>query len=162
MPKLDLTQVALTSGTGYPGRLARTVDGRSWLALGDAGGLTQYGVNLVFLDPGAASSLRHYQMQQDEFAMMTEGELILVEDDGETVMQPGDCATWPAGVENGHHLVNRSSSRAAFLVVGTRTPTETVYYSDIDMMVTADETGDHFTKQDGSPLTVDQIGDDND
>ncbi|WP_424984408.1 cupin domain-containing protein [Microbulbifer sp. S227A] len=159
MPKLDLAQISRSSGTGYPGKLARVVDGRSWLALGDAGGLTQYGVNLVYLEPGAASSLRHYQMQQDEFAMVTEGELVLIEDDGETLMQPGDCAAWPAGVENGHHLVNRTQSRAAFLVIGTRTPTETVFYSDIDMMVIADDAGDHFTKQDGSPLTADQIGD---
>ncbi|MEX0286398.1 MAG: cupin domain-containing protein [Paracoccaceae bacterium] len=162
MPKLDLSQIAISSGSSYPGKLARAVDGRSWLALGDEGGLSQYGVNLVYLDPGAASSLRHYQVQQDEFAMVTEGELVLVEDEGEIVMRPGDCAAWPAGVENGHHLVNRSDTRAAFLVIGTRTPTETVYYSDIDMMVTADETGDHFTKQDGSPLTADQIGDEND
>lgn len=159
MPKLDLAQITRSNGTGYPGKLAQTVDGRSWLALGDAGELSQYGVNLVYLEPGAASSLRHYQMQQDEFAMVTEGELVLIENEGETVMQPGDCAAWPAGIENGHQLVNRSQSRASFLVIGTRTQTETVYYSDIDMMVTVDKTGDHFTKQDGSPLTADQIGD---
>ena len=159
MPKLDLSRIARESGTGYPGKLARTVDGRSWQALGDAGGLTQYGVNLVTLEPGAASSLRHYQMQQDEFAMVIEGELVLIENDGETVMIAGDCAAWPAGVANGHQLVNRSEDRATFLVIGTRTQTETVFYSDIDMMVTVDETGDHFTKQDGSPLTADQMGD---
>ena len=158
MPKLDLSRIAFESGSSYPGTLARAVDGRSWQALGDAGGLTQYGVNLVTLQPGAVSSLRHYQMQQDEFAMVTQGEVVLIEDDAETVLQAGDCAAWPAGVENGHQLVNRSAEPAAFLVIGTRTPTETVFYSDIDMMVTVDETGDHFTKQDGSPLTADQIG----
>ena len=159
MPKLDRSRIAVESGTSYPGKLARTVDGRSWQALGDAGGLTQYGVNLVTLEPGAASSLRHYQMQQDEFAMVTEGELVLTENDGETALRAGDCVAWPAGVKNGHHLVNRSAERATFLVIGTRTATETVFYSDVDMMVTAGETGDHFTKQDGSPLTADQIGD---
>ena len=159
MPKLDLSRIAVESGTSYPGKLARTVDGRSWQAVGDAGGLTQYGVNLVTLAPGAASSLRHYQMQQDEFAMVTEGELVLTENDGETALRAGDYVAWPAGVKNGHHLVNRSAANASFLVIGTRTATETVFYSDVDMMVTADETGDHFTKQDGSPLTADQIGD---
>ena len=160
MPKLDLSRIAPQQGTRYPGKLARTVDGRSWQAVGDAGGLTQYGVNLVTLAPGAASSLRHYQMQQEEFAMVTKGELVLIENDGETVLQPGDCAAWPAGVPNGHHLINRSAQPASFLVIGTRTATETVFYSDVDMMVTVDDTGDHFTKQDGSPLAADQIGDD--
>ena len=162
MPKLDLSQIARESGTSYPGKLARAVDGRSWQALGDAGGLTQYGVNLVHLEPGAVSSLRHYQMQQDEFAMVTQGELVLIENEGETILRPGDCAAWPAGVANGHQLANRSGQRATFLVIGTRTETETVFYSDVDMMVTADTTGDHFTRQDGSPLTADQIGDEND
>ncbi len=91
--------------------------------------------------------------------MVTAGTLVLIEDDGETEMHAGDCAAWPAGVKNGHQLVNRSAQPATFLVIGTRTPTETVIYSDIDMMVTDDETGDHFTKQDGSPLTAGQIGD---
>ena len=158
MPKLDLSQIAVETGTSYPGKLARTVDGRSFQALGDAGGLTQYGVNLVTLAPGAISSLRHYQMRQDEFAMVTNGELVLIENDGETTMRAGDYAAWPAGVVNGHQLVNRSDAPATFLVIGTRTSTETVFYSDIDMMVTVNETSDHFTKQDGSPLTADQIG----
>ncbi|MEM1073930.1 MAG: cupin domain-containing protein [Pseudomonadota bacterium] len=162
MPKLDLSQIAFISGTGYPGKLARAVDGRSWQALGDAGGLTQYGVNIVHLQPGAASSLRHYQTKQDEFAMVTQGELVLIENAGETVLQLGDCVAWPAGVENGHQLVNRSGHPAAFLVIGTRTASETVFYSDVDMMVTVDDTGSHFTKQDGSPLTADQIGDKSD
>ncbi|MEP3333709.1 cupin domain-containing protein [Sedimentitalea sp.] len=160
MPKLNLSQIGIDAGTSYPGKLAETVSGRSWQALGDVGGITQFGVNLVFIEPGSASSLRHYHLQQDEFAMMTEGELVLVEDDGEVVMRPGDCAAWPAGQETGHHLVNRSDKRAAFLVVGTRTPSETVIYSDIDMMVTdAPGAESNFTRKDGSPLTADQIGD---
>lgn len=160
MPKLDLSQIGIDSGSSYPGKLAETVAGRSAQALGDAGGITQFGVNLVFIEPGSASSLRHYHLKQDEFAMITQGELVLVEDDGEVVMRPGDCAAWPAGQENGHHLVNRSGTRAAFLVVGTRTPSETAVYSDIDMMVTnAPGAENNFTRKDGSPLTADQIGD---
>lgn len=160
MPKLDLTKIETRTGSIYPGKLGALMAGRSSLRLGDAGGLTQFGVNLVFIEPGASSSLRHYHMEQDEFMMMTQGELVLVEEDGEQVMQPGDCAAWPAGRSNGHHLVNRTDTRAAFLVVGTRTETETAYYSDMDMMVTSDATGFHFTRKDGSPLTADQIGDD--
>ncbi|MBK0326533.1 cupin domain-containing protein [Rhodobacteraceae bacterium F11138] len=159
MPKLDLSQIPVTGGSTYPGRLAQAMDGRSKQRLGDAAGLTQFGVNLVFIEPGGASSLRHYHMRQDEFAMVTEGELVLVEDNGETTLLPGDCAAWPAGVENGHCLVNRGNKRAGFLVIGTRTETETAVYSDIDMMVTSDADGSRFTRKDGSPLTADQIGD---
>ena len=162
MPKLDLSALERRTGSVYPGRLDALMDGRSSLRLGDAGGLTQFGVNLVFIEPGGASSLRHYHMQQDEFAMVTEGELVLIEDYGETVMHPGDCAAWPAGVENGHCLVNRSGRRAAFLVVGTRTPTETAYYSDMNMMVQSENGVFRFTRKDGSPLTAAEIGEDND
>lgn len=158
MPKLDLTQITPVTGSGYPGKLARNGDGRSSLRLGDAGGLTQFGANLVRLEAGAASSLRHYHMEQDEFVMVTEGTCTLIDDHGEHPMLPGDCATFPAADANGHHFVNKSDAPAAFLVVGTRTPTETGYYSDIDMMVKQDMNGFAFTRKDGSPLTADQIG----
>ena len=162
MPKLNLSSIERRTGSVYPGKLNALMDGRSSLRLGDAGGLTQFGVNLVQLEPGAKSSLRHYHMEQDEFAIMLSGTCVLIDDDGEHEMQPGDCAAWPAGEANGHHLVNKTDAPATFLVVGTRTPTETGYYSDIDMMVKDDENGFSFTRKDGSPLTADQIGDDND
>jgi uncharacterized cupin superfamily protein len=100
-------------------------------------------------------------MEQDEFVMVPEGICTLIDDDGAHELMPGDCAAFPAGEENGHHLVNRSDKPAAFLVVGTRTPAETAYYSDMDMMVTVDGSDARFTRKDGSPLTADQIGDDN-
>jgi len=159
MPKLDLSQIPFRTGSVYPGKLAEAVKGRSSQRLGDASGLTQYGANIVRLEPGALSSLRHYHMAQDEFVMITEGACTLIDDDGEHDMLPGDCASFPAGDANGHHLVNNSDAPAAFLVVGTHTPTETAYYSDIDMMVKDDENGFSFTRKDGSPLTADQIGD---
>jgi uncharacterized cupin superfamily protein len=158
MPKLDLSQLPWRTGSGYPGKLAKPCKGRSVQALGDPGGLTQYGVNIVRLEPGAMSSLRHYHMQQDEFVMVTEGICTLIDDQGAHEMLPGDCATFPAGDENGHHLVNRSDQPAAFLVVGTRTATETGYYSDLDMMVKVAEGQFTFTRKDGSPLTADQTG----
>ncbi|NRB17199.1 MAG: cupin domain-containing protein [Rhodobacteraceae bacterium] len=159
MPKLNLSQIPFVSRCSYPGKLAQPFDGRSNQRLGDASGLTQYGVNIVRLEPGALSSLRHYHMQQDEFLLMTEGACTLIDDDGEHEMLPGDCASFPAGDANGHHLVNRTDAPAAFLVVGTHTETETVFYSDIDMMVTVDPDSDTFSRKDGSPLTADQIGD---
>jgi uncharacterized cupin superfamily protein len=159
MPKLDLSQLPTHSRFSYPGKLADGFEGRSVQPLGDAGGITQYGVNIVQIAPGAQSSLRHYHTQQDEFLMMTEGELVLVDDDGDHVMRPGDCAAFPAGDANGHHLINKTEVPAAFLVVGTRTPTETAIYSDIDMKVDVNADGYSFTRKDGSPLTADQIGD---
>ncbi len=160
MPKLDLSQIPFKGGSSYPGKLAEAVGGRFNQGVGDAGGLTQFGVNIVRLEPQALSSLRHYHMEQDEFAIMLSGKCVLIDDDGEHEMLPGDCAAWPAGEANGHHLVNRTDAPASFLVVGTRTPTETCIYSDLDMMVKDD--GNTFTRKDGSPLTADQIGDDND
>lgn len=158
MPKLDLSQIPFKGGSTYPGKLAEAMAGRTSQALGDAGGLGQYGVNLVRLAPGAQSSLRHYHMQQDEFVMVTEGICTLIDDQGEHLMQVGDCAAFPAGEANGHHLVNKTEAPAAFLVVGTRTETETGYYSDLDMKVTVDASGYIFTRKDGSPLSADQIG----
>ena len=159
MPKLDLVQLSTHSRCSYPGKLADGFEGRSTQALGDPSGITQFGVNIVRIAPGAQSSLRHYHMEQDEFLMMTEGKLVLVDDDGEHDMLPGDCASFPAGDANGHHLVNKTDAPAAFLVVGTRTETETAYYSDIDMMMKDTREGTTFTRKDGSPLTADQIGD---
>ena len=160
MPRLDLSKIDAVIGSGYPGKLAAAVAGRAVQRLGDAGGLTQFGVNLVHLKPGDLSSLRHYHMEQDEFVMVTTGVCTLIDDDGEHDLLPGDCATFPAGDANPHHLVNRTDKPAAFLAVGTHTPTETVFYGDIDMMVTDADGGSLFTRKDGSPLTADQIGED--
>lgn len=159
MPRLDLAAIPFRGGSTYPGRLADAVAGRSSQGLGDAGGLTQFGANLVRLEPGAISSLRHYHMEQDEFVMVTQGICTLIDDAGEHEMRPGDCAAFPAGDTNGHHLKNKTDAPAAFLVIGTRTPTETAYYSDLDMMVRdGTDARDRFTRKDGSPLTADQIG----
>jgi len=160
MPKLDLSKIETVIGSGYPGKMAAEVGGRAAQRLGDASGLTQFGVNLVRLNPGDLSSLRHYHMEQDEFLMVTQGTCTLIDDDGEHELLPGDCASFPAGDANPHHLVNKSDKPAEFLVVGTRTPTETGYYGDIDMMVTDNGDGFKFTRKDGSPPTADQIGED--
>ncbi len=162
MPKLDLSQIPFKGGSSYPGKLAEATAGRFVQRIGDAGGLTQYGVNIVRLEPQGLSSLRHYHIEQDEFAIMLSGECVLIDDEGEYQMLPGDCAAWPAGEANGHHLVNKTDAPATLLVVGTRTPTETGYYSDLDMMVKFEGDDFRFTRKDGSPLTADQIGEDND
>ena len=116
MPKLDLTRVPEKTGSIYPAPYAEQMAGRRSLRLGQAGGLTQFGVNLVTLDPGARSSLRHWHQNEDEFVMVTEGLLMLVQDGGETLMGPGECAAFPAGDRDGHCFVNRSDQVGRFLV----------------------------------------------
>lgn len=150
--KIDLASVEVKTGSGYPGALAAKMDGRSQQAVGDAAGLTQFGANIVKLAPGALSSLRHWHEEQDEILVVLTGELTLVDDTGDTQLLPGDCAAFPAGIANGHHLINRSNADGSFFVVGTRTATETGWYSDEDMMVTVDADGFKFTRKDGEPL----------
>ena len=153
MPKLDLTSVPVKTGSIYPEPYATMMAGRSSLRLGDVGGLTQFGVNLVMLEPGAMSSLRHWHLNEDEFVMVTEGECIMVQDEGEIVMRAGDCAAFPAGSTNGHHFLNRSDKVAKFLVVGTKAKTEVATYSDVDMQIHMGGGKARFTYKDGTEWT---------
>ena len=152
MPKIDLHNVEGQTGTSYPAPYDMATEGRTVQRLSEASGLTQFGANLVTLDPGAQSALRHHHVMQDEFAMVTVGELTLIDDNGETPLQPGDCVAFPAGDDNGHHIVNKSERHGSFLVIGTRTETETAYYPDHDLMVTSDNGKYNFTRKDGSAL----------
>ena len=99
-------------------------------ALGDAGGLGQFGVNLVTLAPGQHSSDRHWHETEEEFLYMLDGRLVVVEDTGETEIGPGDACVWPAGVANAHHVRNRSARPATYLMVGTRPERDVVHYPD--------------------------------
>jgi len=150
MPKLDLSQVPVKTGSIYPQPYAAMMQGRSSLRLGQAGGLTQFGVNLVTLEPGALSSLRHWHRHEDEFVIVLSGTCTLIDDTGEHPMGPGDCAAFPANDGNGHHFVNRTAEPAQFLVVGTRAPREVATYSDVDMVVTVEDGQARFTHKDGS------------
>jgi uncharacterized cupin superfamily protein len=149
MSRLDLSSIPVLTGSDYPAQFNEAVNGRSRQALGDAGGLTQFGVNLVELQPGAASSQRHWHAREDEFVTVMSGELTLVTDEGETLMRAGDCAAFPAGRANGHHLVNRSWGNALFVVVGTRSRDDVVTYTDIDLQY--DAASDRYTQKDGTP-----------
>lgn len=153
MPKLDLSRVPVKTGSIYPEPYASMMKGRSSLRLGDAGGLTQFGVNLVTLEPGAMSSLRHWHMAEDEFVMVTEGECVMVQDEGEALMRPGDCAAFPAGSTNGHHFINRSDRVARFLVVGSKAPREVATYSDVDLKLELEGGKARFLYRDGSDWT---------
>ncbi|WP_413869356.1 cupin domain-containing protein [Albidovulum sp.] len=151
MGVIDQSRCPVKTGSIYPEPYASDMKGRSSLRLGDAGGLTQFGANLVMLEPGAQSSLRHWHLNEDEFVMVTEGECTLVQDEGATVMRPGDCAAFPAGDGNGHHFVNRTDRMARFLVVGTRSRREVATYSDVDLVLELSEGKARFSYRDGTP-----------
>lgn len=149
--KLDLSTVPVKTGSIYPPPYAAMVAGRSSLRLGEAGGLTQFGVNLVTLQAGAMSSLRHWHLAEDEFVIITQGEVTMVTDAGPQLMQTGDCAAFPAGRANGHHFKNHTDAPAIFLVVGTKAPREVATYSDVDLIVTIDAGRATFTHKNGTP-----------
>jgi uncharacterized cupin superfamily protein len=151
MPKIDIPSVKVESSTGYPDPFRKAVAGRSRQRLGNAVGLDQFGVNLARLKPGAQSSQRHWHETEDEFVYMLEGELVLCENDGETVLKPGDAAGWNAGSPNGHCLVNRTDRDAVYLEIGSRMKRDRVEYPDIDMLFRKDESGLHYTHKSGEP-----------
>lgn len=152
MPKIDLAKIPVREGSSYPAPHDAAMAGRSQQKLSDAAGLTQFGANLVRLAPGAMSSLRHWHARQDEFLVVTEGALTLVDDHGEAPLAPGDCCAFPAGDPNGHHIINRSDTEGAFVVIGTRTERETGWYSDLDLKVEVDAGEMRFSRRDGGEL----------
>ncbi|MDQ2101305.1 cupin domain-containing protein [Azospirillum isscasi] len=149
-PVLDPAAVEARPGvTGYPEPFRAAVAGRLRKRLGNPLGITNFGVNLTRLEPGAASALRHWHTRQDEFVYVLEGELTLVTDAGETLLRPGMCAGFPAGKPDGHQLVNRSGEPAAYLEVGDRTAGDEVDYPDDDLRY--DGTADRYSHRDGTP-----------
>ena len=152
VPKIDIGKLRVDTRRGYPPPHDELVAGRSKKRLGDAVGLTQFGVNLTTLKPNSASTLRHWHENEDEFVYMLEGELTLIEDEGETVLKAGDAAGFKAGIANGHCLVNRSGRDAVFLEIGSRATRERAHYPDADLAVAKDETGVRYTRKDGTPL----------
>jgi len=151
MPKIDVGEATVRIKGIYPQPWRGITEGREKTALGDVAGLTQFGVNLTRLKPGAASSLRHWHEQEDEFIYVIEGEITLIEDGGATVLRPGDAAGFKAGVANGHQLVNKSSRDALYLEIGTRAKHERAHYSDVDLMLDRDERGARFSHRSGEP-----------
>lgn len=151
MPKIEITSTPIQTGTGYPAPFNEGYEGRAKQALGDAAGLDQFGVNLTMLQPGAASAQRHWHENEDEFVYIIDGEVTLIDEDGETILRAGEAAGFKAGVANGHQLVNRSNAPARFLEVGTRSTQERAHYPDIDLAFEEDENGERFTHKDGTP-----------
>jgi uncharacterized cupin superfamily protein len=150
VPKIDIDNAPTGHGTGYPEEFAAPCKSRRRWRLGDAVGLDQFGVNLLRLPAGAWSSQRHWHSAEDEFVWVVEGEVVLVEEDGETVLVAGDCAGFKAGVANGHRIANRSDRDAVLLEVGSRRPTEDACdYPDIDMILP--KGADRYFHRDGTP-----------
>lgn len=155
MPKIDIQSLQERSGSRYPAPHDEPCRGRRWKALGEGGGLTQFGANLVVLAPGVWSSQRHWHAFEDEFAYVLEGEVTMVTDAGEERLGPGDCAAFKAGVKDGHHFQNRSSKPVTLLVVGTRDDRDHGEYPDIDMRFEPGRYsgGGGFRHKDGTPFS---------
>ncbi len=150
MPKIDISTVHKRKGSTYPPPFNEMAKERTKQGLGDAGGLTDFGVNLTQLPPGAWSSQRHWHSAEDEFVYVISGELTLITDAGEEILRGGDCAAFPKNAPNGHHLINKSGEIAMYLEIGTRAPTRDVCtYPDIDMLL--DRSDGWFTHKDGTP-----------
>jgi uncharacterized cupin superfamily protein len=149
MPKVEIDSAPAYKGVGYPPPFAAFSAERLRQRLGDAGGLVDFGVNLTHLPPGNWSSQRHWHSHEDEFVFVLVGEVVLIEDGGETVLRAGDCAAFPKSAGNGHHLVNRSDATAAYLEVGSRADADVTVCSDVDMMST--NADGRFTTKDGAP-----------
>ena len=152
MSKIDKQKAPRASGTRYPAPFDQPCRAREWLRLGDAAGLTQFGVNLLHLPPGAWSSQRHWHSHEDEFVYVLEGELTLITDAGEQVLTPGLAAGFPAGVPDGHNLVNKTDKDALDLEIGNRHPEEEAHYPDVDLHVRRSGGAFNFTRKDGSAI----------
>jgi uncharacterized cupin superfamily protein len=147
MPKIDFESIQQVNRTGYPAPFDKDVEGRGYRRLAPATGLTDFGASHVTLKPGAWSSQRHWHNGEDEFLVMLSGKAVLVEDGGRTVLRPGDCAAWPKGSTDGHHLINESDEDCSFIVIGGGTNTGGGY-SDIDLIFNPDGT---YAHKDGTP-----------
>ncbi|MGH6717948.1 MAG: cupin domain-containing protein [Alphaproteobacteria bacterium] len=150
-PALDPSTVPEQGGTEYPAPYRALVAGRFRRRLGDAVGLRTFGVNLTRLAPGAASAQRHWHERQDEFVFVVEGELVLITDAGDQVLKAGMCAGFPAGMADGHHLVNRSGRDALYLEIGDRMPGDAYHYPDIDLAGSDGDPAAIFRHKDGTP-----------
>ena len=151
LPALDPASVDERRGSGYPEPFRSRVADRIKRRLGDACGVTKFGVNLVTLPPGVPSALRHWHTLEDEFVYVLEGELVLVTDAGEQRLVAGMCAGFPAGRRDAHHLVNRGDRPARYLEVGNRIEGDNAFYPDDDLMWGMNEDGEYPAHKDGRP-----------
>src|SRR5450631_3051397 len=149
--RIEMAKIPVGTGSSYPTPFDVPCANRMRQRLGDAAGLTDFGVNLLQLPPGAWSSQRHWHSAEDEFAYVLDGEVVLVTDAGEEILRPGDCAGFKAGVKDGHHFQNRSPRTATLLEVGSRkTAEDEGDYPDIDLRFFKGRKG--YAHKDGTPF----------
>jgi len=151
-PALDPADVTPRTDSGYPEPFRSRVLPREKRALGNALGLTKFGVNLTTLPPGKESAMRHWHTKEDELVYVLEGEVVLCTDEGEQILTAGMCAGFPAGKKNGHHLINRGSRPARYLEIGNRDTDDTAEYPDVDLAYAKNAEGKGiFSRKDGRP-----------
>ena len=148
-PALDPADVPERRGSGYPEPYRSRMGERIKRRLGDACGLTKFGVNFVSLGPGGQSALRHWHTLEDEFVYMLSGELVLVTNAGEQVLTAGMCAGYPGGSRDAHHMINRSDAVATYLEIGSRIAGDNAFYPDDDLLWIEREDGTHAAHKDG-------------
>ncbi|AHE54270.1 cupin domain-containing protein [Sphingomonas sanxanigenens] len=148
MPKIDLDAIPETNASGYPAPYRDVIERRWYRRLGPPGGLDDFGVSHVRLEPGAWSSQRHWHAEEDEFVVILSGEAMLVDDHGRTPLKAGDCAAFPKGDGNAHTLINESASDCVFIAIG-RPALSDCHYPDIDLHMFA---GLGFRRKDGSAI----------
>jgi len=149
LPAFDPATLPEHRGSGYPEPFRSRMGDRVKRRLGEACGLTRFGINLVTLGPGGQSALRHWHTLEDEFVYVLSGEIVLITDGGEQVLGPGMCAGYPAGSRDAHHFVNRHRDPAVYLEIGNRTPGDVAFYPDDDLMWGEDEKGEFAAHKDG-------------
>ena len=150
MSRINISRIRKRKGSRYPAPYAAPCAKRERKPLGNAAGLTDFGVNLLRLPSGTWSSQRHWHENEDEFIYVLEGEITLADDSGEHILTAGMCAGFKAGVSNGHCLKNLTDKAVTYLEVGTRCENERAHYSDIDMMALINKRQTLFVKKNGS------------
>lgn len=149
LPALDPGAVEERRGSGYPEPFKSRMGDRTKRRLGEACGLTKFGVNLVTLGPGGQSALRHWHTLEDEFVYVLEGEVVLVTNEGEQTLTAGMCAGYPAGKRDAHHFINRSQRPAKYLEMGPRIEGDVAFYPDDDLLWVETEQGTVAAHKDG-------------
>jgi len=149
LPALDPATVPEVRKSIYPEPFRSRMGDRAKRRLGEACGLTRFGVNLVTLGPGGQSALRHWHTLEDEFVYVLSGQVVLVSNDGEQTLTAGMCAGYPAGSRDGNHFINRSAQPVTYLEIGNRIEGDNAFYPDDDLMWCEDDNGVYAAHKDG-------------
>ena len=150
-PALDPGTLTPRTGSGYPEPFRSRVLPREKRALGDAFGITTFGVNLTTLMPGCKSSMRHWHTHEEELVYVLSGEVVLRTDSGEQRLVAGQCAGFPLGTGDGHQLVNRGSEPAVYLEISNRDLRDETHYPDDDLYYNHPASPGQFSHRDGTP-----------